>query len=220
MKMLEKTAILALGAGVLIASASAQELRTASENVVACQSVEDSAARLECFETAAAALSAALTLAEPTPVAAATVSPTVPAVPIETAVETAATSEIAPAAVSDAPAVAAVQQAAATETDTDTPNIPSSRLPSWIPRISFGSDRDVEKEPDEYVTQITRIQVNRIGRHFFTTSEGHVWKQKKIEDIRAPKSLPAEAILSQNITGGIMIKIKETNRSYRVDRIE
>ncbi|MEL7032630.1 MAG: hypothetical protein AAGL97_05630 [Pseudomonadota bacterium] len=214
MKMLGKTAIFAIGAGVLIASASAQELRTASENVVACQSVEDSAARLECFETAAAALSAALTAPAPEVIATAPATPTaaspnVPAAPVETAAAATTSTEQAAVAV----------ETAATTTPAD-PNVPRSGLPSWIPRITFGSDREVEKEPDEYSTQITRIRVNRLGRHFFTTTEGHVWKQRKIEEIRAPKSLPADATLYQNITGGLRIKIEETDRSYGVERIE
>ncbi|MEM7330294.1 MAG: hypothetical protein AAF437_16245 [Pseudomonadota bacterium] len=213
MKMLGKTAIVAIGFGILVSPVCAQELRSASENVVACQDVVDALERLDCFEKAAAELSLALAAPVPTQAAApVAANPSTPAAPIEQAVV--ATNPAAAASATQAPAV---QQAAATTTEE---NIPQSRLPSWIPRVTFGSGRDVEKEPDEYDTTITRIQVNRLGRHFFTTSEGHVWKQKKIEKIRAPKNLPAEAILYQNITGGILIKIKETNRSYRVDRVE
>lgn len=201
MKMLGKVAVTIIGIAALIGSATAQDMRTASENVVACQSVEDALARLDCFEQAAADLSAALAVPVPEVVAApAAPSPSVPAAPIETA------------------AVAAGTGAAATTTADE--DVRQSSLPSWIPRITFGSDRNVEKEPDEYQTKLTRIQVNKIGRHFFTTSEGHVWRQKEIGDIRAPKTLPADITLSQNIAGGIRMRIEETNRVYSVARVE
>ena len=86
--------------------------------------------------------------------------------------------------------------------------------------MTFRNNRDVEKEPDQYETTITRIQVNRIGRHFFTMSDGLVWKMKDIEEIRAPSSLPADAIIRQNIMGGILLKIVHTNVSYAVERVE
>lgn len=233
MKLFRNLALSGLGFGVLVAPAASQELRAASENVVACQDVVDALERLDCFEKAAAELSVAL--AAPTAAPAVVAAPTAPvpvnpADPVQQAVaETTPTAPMpaapaetsaTPVAIADAPAAPQepVQQADASTTPDE--NVPRSSLPSWIPRITFGGDRDVEKEPDEYETTITRIQVNRLGRHFFTTAEGHVWKQKKIEEIRAPKSLPAEAILYQNITGGILIKIRETNRSYRVDRVE
>lgn len=198
MKMLGKVAVSAMGIVAVIGSAAAQDMRTASENVVACQNVEEASARLDCFEKAAADLSAVL--AAPAPEMAAAPEP--------------AQQAAVPAAATAAPA--AVQQASTSTTE----NIPSSSLPSWIPRITFGSGRDVEKEPDEFETKLTRIQANRIGRHFFTTADGHVWRQKKPEEIRAPKTLPADIILYQNITGGIRLKIVETNRSYAVQRVE
>ena len=208
MKIVSKSLALALLLGTTSGIAVAQDMRSASEKVVACQTIEDATERLVCFEAAATELSLILSApalqAAPAPVA------VQPAVPTEQASTTAAT----------ATAPAAQQQVAATTPEAEAPNVPKSSLPAWIPRVTFGSNRDVEKEPDEYRTTITRIQRNRIGRHFFTTAEGHVWKQKKIEEIRAPKTMPAEAVLSQNVTGGILIKIVGTNRSYRVDRVE
>lgn len=222
MKMLGKTVLVAISAGVLIAPVSAQELRSASENVVACQNIEDADARLSCFEAAAVELSVALAVPVPEVAAAPATSPSAPAAPVETAaIPSVPAAPIETAAATTVPAdqVAPVAQQAATTASTDA-DVPRSGLPSWIPRVTFGSGRDVEKEPDEYTTQITRIQVNRLGRHFFTTTEGHVWKQRKIEEIRAPKALPADATLYQNITGGLRIKIESTNRSYSVERIE
>lgn len=200
MKLLEKSAccaVLALGVAL---PALAQDMRSASEKVVACQEIPDSLERLACFETAAAELSTILAAPAPAVIA----EPNVPAAP---AIAEAAT---------DAPAP--IQQAAV-DTEAD-PNVPRSSLPSWIPRITFGSDREVEKEPDKFTTTLTRIQRNKLGRHFFTTAEGHVWRQIQIEEIRAPKSLPAEVILSQNIMGGLRLEIVESKRSYGVLRVE
>ncbi|MEM7459933.1 MAG: hypothetical protein AAF331_10755 [Pseudomonadota bacterium] len=212
MRMLEKSAALLVSFGLFTVPALAQDMRTASEKVVACQAIQDGAARLECFEAAAAELS--IILAGPVPQLTETPAPQTQA-PIATA-ETAATSTPIPAATTSAPAP--VQMASATEVATEA-DTPESRLPSWIPRITFG-DRDVEKEPDEFRTTITRIQRNKIGRHFFTTAEGQVWRQKEVGSIRAPKTLPAEVVLSQNIAGGIRLRIVETNRIYSVGRVE
>ena len=220
MKIVSKSLALALLLGTTSGIAVAQDMRSASEKVVACQTIEDAAERLVCFEAAATELS--LILSAPAPQAAPAPVAVQPAVPTEQASTTAAPAAPAPVTTTAATAAApaAQQQVAATTPVAEAPNVPKSSLPAWIPRVTFGSNRDVEKEPDEYRTTITRIQRNRIGRHFFTTAEGHVWKQKKIEEIRAPKTIPAEAVLSQNVTGGIMIKIVGTNRSYRVDRVE
>ncbi|MEO1662625.1 MAG: hypothetical protein AAFR51_16665 [Pseudomonadota bacterium] len=235
MKYSSKSLALILVLGATSGVASAQDMRAASEKVVACQSLEDAAERLACFETAATELSILLnapapqiaqapvpappvTAAAPIEQAAAAAAPTAPA---EAVVASATPVAVPPVA---APQVAAPQVAeqpvAVAATETETPDVPRSSLPAWIPRVTFGRDRDVEKEPDEYATTLTRIQRNKIGRHFFTTAEGHVWKQKQIEEIRAPKTLPAEVTLYQNITGGIRIKIEETDRSYGVQRVE
>jgi hypothetical protein len=217
MKLLGKSACCALVALGASLSMSAQDMRSASEKVVACQTVEDSLERLACFEAAATELSTIL--ATPAPVQSAAAKPEVPiipAAPVESVQQAAVEPSVEPAS-ADA-AQAPIQQAAVdTEESSD---VPRSRLPSWIPRITFGSDREVEKEPDEFKTTLTRIQRNKLGRHFFTTAEGHVWRQIQIEEVRAPKSLPAEVILSQNIMGGLRIKIVESNRSYGVLRVE
>ena len=217
MKMRDKGAMLAVTLALATGTAMAQDMRTASENVVACQAVTDSAARLACFEAAATELSIVLATPEPAPLAEA--APVSPAAPVEQAAVT--SPEVAPIPGAPEPAATApVQQAAATTTEAAPREAPQSSLPGWIPRVTFGGGRDVEKEPDEFQTTLTRIQRNRLGRHFFTTAEGHVWRQKKPEDIRAPKTLPADIILYQNVTGGLRLKILETNRSYPVQRVE
>lgn len=204
MKTHEKLAILTIVAGMASTPVYAQDLRSASESVVACQSVEDTAQRLACFEAAAQQLSTALAAPQPQIVQAPTATSSTTAV--SAPVQQAATSTTAP-----------VQQAS-----NETAQAPGngSILPSWIPRVSFGNRGDVEKEPDEFETTLTRIQRNNLGRHFFTTAEGHVWRQIEISDIKPPRALPAEVVLHQNILGGIQIKILETDRSYGVARIQ
>lgn len=204
MKTHEKLAILTVLAGMAAHPVYAQDLRSASESVVACQSVEDTAQRLACFEAAAQRVSTALALPQPQIVQAPTATSSTAAV--SAPVQQAATSAAAP-----------VQQAS-----TEAVEAPGngSLLPSWIPRVSFGNRGDVEKEPDEFETTLTRIQRNNLGRHFFTTAEGHVWRQIQVEDIKPPRALPADVVLHQNLLGGIQIKILETNRSYGVARIQ
>lgn len=219
MKLLGKSAGFAVVAASLAIPALAQDMRSASENVVACQDVADAAERLACFESTSAIL--ATLLAAPTPQAA--VAPevpvaTFPATPVEQAVAP-ETSQAEQALVAASATVEAPIQQAEAETASET-EAPKSSLPSWLPRVTFGNNNDVEKEPDEFATKMTRIQANRIGRHFFTTAEGHVWKQKNPEEIRAPKTLPADVVIYQNLTGGLRLKIVETKRSYAVTRVE
>ena len=207
MKTHEKLAILAVMAGAVSSPVFAQDLRSASESVVACQSVEDTTERLSCFEAAAQQLSTVLAAPQPQ-IVQAPVAPAAPtgAAPVQQAATSTATSAAEP-----------IQQASA---ETAGPPESGSILPSWIPRVSFGSRDDADKEPDEFATQLTRIQRNNLGRHFFTTAEGHVWRQIGIDKIKAPKSLPADVVIYQNVLGGIQIKIVDTNRSYAVARVE
>lgn len=219
MKLLGKSAGFAVVAAILAIPALAQDMRSASQNVVACQDVDDPMERLECYESTTAILSSFLAA----PVQEAAGAPqatavTVPVTPIQQAAAP-STSQAEQALVAASASVdAPIQQASADRASG--PDAPKSRLPSWIPRVTFGSNNDADKEPDEFATKMTRIQANRIGRHFFTTAEGQVWKQTIPGEIRAPKQLPADVILSQNIMGGLMLKIVETNRSYSVQRVE
>lgn len=212
--MLKSFVSVSIAALVVSAPALAQDLRSSSEKVVACQTVVDALERLDCFEKAAAELSSVLSVpvavAEPatSAVAAATPSAAVET-PVLAEAPAATTAPAASAAATDAP----VQQAAATATEA--PIERGSLLPSWMPRLRLGGE-DADKDPDEYRTMMTRIQRNKIGRHFFTTEDGYVWRQIEVEPIRAPKRLPAEVIMYQNMMGGIRMKIVETNRSYGV----
>lgn len=171
--------------------AAAQDVRAASEQVVACQAIATPMEKLACFEAAATNLSTALEA----PVAVAEAAPT--------------------------PAPAEAVKVAST--DTAEPEFKRRRLlPSWVPTVSLGGggDKDREKEPDFYETEVDRIVRNKLGRHFFSTSDGVVWRQIRIEKIRAPKSLPAKATIKQTLSGSIRIEIEGTDRSYAVYRVE
>lgn len=218
MKMRETWLGMAVLVGSVAAPAVAQDMHTASEKIVACQDLADADERLACFDTAVAELSdlMAVPLAEvPAP---APVAPTALSASESQLIQQAA---VAPAIVADAAALAAappVQQASVdvpAEADAN-----GSILPSWIPRVTFGERRDVEREPDQFETTVTRIQRNNLGRHFFTTAEGHVWKQKSLDKIRAPSTLPIDVILDRNIMGGIRLRIPETKEVHPVIRVE
>ena len=215
MKSYKSLAVSAVLVGGVAMPAFAQDLREASENVVACQTIEDNLEKLSCFENAATALSAVLSA----PVETAEVAPA-PA-PIEQA---AVQSPQAPTPAATE-ATAPVQMATA-ETAPETaeqPEGPPRRrlLPSWVPTVSLSiGGGDAVEEPDYFETEVTRIQRNKLGRHFFTTSDGQVWRQIQIEEIRAPKSLPADATIRQTLSGSIRLEIEDNGRSYPVNRVE
>ncbi|MHA7900822.1 MAG: hypothetical protein ACX94B_13240 [Henriciella sp.] len=217
MTMLGKCAGVVALLGCAMLPAVAQDMRSASEKVVACQNVADASERLACFESAAVELSALLAI----PVAETPLAPT----PTEAGVQTPSAAETqlvqqattVPAPAPDAGQAPIQQAAVATQAESEDPD---SRLPSWIPRITFGEQKDVVREPDQFETKLTRIQRNDLGRHFFTTAEGHVWKQYSIDRIKAPSKLPTEVVLDKNMVGGIRITILETNERIRVTRIE
>lgn len=216
MKTHKKLAILAVLAGMVSTPVYAQDLRSASEGVVACQSVEDTAERLACFEAAAQQLSTALALPQPQIVQAPTAASATGAVtaPIQQATTSTTTTAAAPVQ------MASAETAPSAESPPTGP--PKRRLlPSWVPTVSLSiGGGDSVEEPDFFDTEITRIQRNKIGRHFFTTSDGQVWRQIQIEKIRAPATLPANATLRQTLSGSIRLEIEENGRSYPVNRVE
>ncbi len=222
MKMLEKVAAMAFVAGALATPAIAQDMRSASEKVVACQSVADSQERLTCFETAESELSVILSTPQPV-VAAQPTSPEAPTTSAQTqqAAISAPEVQVAP---TEVPAAQASVQMASTEPPVaeKLAGPPKRRLlPSWVPTVSLSlGNGDAADEPDFFETAVTRIQRNSLGRHFFTTEDGQVWRQIQIEKIRAPKSLPAEATIRQTMTGSIRLEMEENGRSYPVNRVE
>ena len=201
-------------AGFVSMPALAQDLPTATEKILACKELADSVERLSCFDRAAAELSAAVALPSAQARAPVPVRPGSPSAAESELIQKAA---VAPAGTSMA-ATAPAQQANANTPKESEPS--GSVLPSWIPRVTFGERRDVEREPDQFETTLTRIERNNLGRHFFTTAEGHVWKQKRLDKIKAPSTLPTDIVLDRNIMGGIRIKILETKEVHSVTRVE
>ena len=188
----------------MIGPAQAEDLESASKALVECQKIKEATERFACLESATAEISRALNEAE-----------------AESANQNAATPTDAEIAV----ASSAIPQPAAPEavdqTDAADQEFGNRRLlPSWIPTISIGRPDAQDKEPDRFDITVTRIQRNKIGRHFFTTSDGQVWRQIQIDEIRAPKSLPAPAQLKRTPSGAIRIEVNGTGRSYNVNRIE
>lgn len=208
MKTFKNLGVLVLAAGAFTAPAIAQDLRSVSGKVVACQTIEDSSERLACFEAAAAELSLALD------------APAVLATPEQPSVSQPVATAEAPAPVQMAAAETAPEASA--ETEQTGPTFPRrSLLPSWVPTVNLRlGGGDAAEEPDFFETEVTRIQRNKIGRHFFTTTDGQVWRQIRIDAIRAPDALPAKATIRQTLSGSIRLEIEDNGRSYPVTRIE
>lgn len=213
-------------------AASADDLVSASEAVLECRSVQDSTAKLACFETAANAIDAILQRRETSAkIAQAPTKPDVSSAPLSTAPNTESTESSPLQTASIEPPRAAEPRSTPSNEVQTSPNatepveadtLPNRRLlPSWVPTVSLKfKDKDAVEEPDFFDTEITRIQRNKLGRHFFTTSDGQVWRQVRIEEIRAPSRLPAPAVIRQTLSGAIRIEISETDRSYNVYRVE
>lgn len=216
MKSYRSLAVMAATIAGVAMPGFAQDLREASEDVVACQAIEDNLEKLTCFESAAAALSLALTA----PVETAEIAPT-PETPVQQA--TVEAPQTAPAATTEAQAPVQMAATEVASADTETLEGPPKRrlLPSWVPTVSLSIGRgESVEEPDFFETEVTRIQRNKIGRHFFTTSDGQVWRQIQIEAIRAPDVLPAKATIRQTLSGSIRLEIEDNGRSYPVNRVE
>ncbi len=205
MKLVTRFAAAFALSSVAIGAASAQDVRSASEGVVACQTLTDPTEKLACYEAAAAQVSQALSAPVAAPEVAVVSPPTV-----------VATAE---------PAVAESSSEAVQTASAEAVDEPGRRrlLPSWVPSISLklGSDGNREKQPNSFPVSVTRIQRNKVGRHFFTTSDGHVWRQIRVEEITAPPTLPAGAVVKRSMTGAIRIRFDDASKhSYNVIRIE
>ncbi len=193
---LAATGILALA---MSGSAIAQQAPSATDQILACQSIADAGEKLACFEAAAEAMA------------------------VEQAAPPAVTQTPAESTIAATPAPTPTQTIAATSAPVATATAEPERrriLPSWIPTVTIGRSDDKEPEPSTIEVSVTRIQRNKINRHFFTTSDGHVWEQITPETIRGPESLPAEATLRRMLSGSIRLGFPGTNRSYPVVRIE
>ena len=183
--------------------AFADDLSDAATKVTECRSISDDAARLACLDAAALAVSLALNTGSSTASTAPVV--TAPAPPSEP--EWARAPE---------PKQAPVQQAA---TEAPQPKAEQENVPIWA-RV-FRSDEPKEKADNVYAVTITRITRNNAGRHFFHTSEGQVWRQTVADKVRAPKSLPVDAVIQQKVLGSPALSFADdTPGSYTVRRVE
>lgn len=95
-------------------------------------------------------------------------------------------------------------------------------LPSWFPKVNRPnpSGDDAVEDPDSYGTKIVKIVTNNLGRYFFTTEEGFVWRQIELRRVYTPRSLPADAVILQGAMGSTRLKILSTGRSYLVERVQ
>ena len=190
----------------LAPGAKADDLRAAASKVSDCRLIEDDAARLVCLDAAALALSLALDAG---------------------AVAAPATPEPAPAPVAEAPKEPKWAQApepknkpvkkAAVAPDNEIETDAEKSVPFWARVFTPGDD----DEEAVYKVTITRITRNNLGRHFFYTSEGQVWRQTVVEPVKPPKSLPAEAKIAQEMMGAPSLRFEAGPKGdYRVRRIE
>ena len=107
---------------------------------------------------------------------------------------------------------------AETASATDSADAKERRLPIWARVFSPGED---EEQVEVYEVTVTRITRNNLGRHFFHTSEGQVWRQTVVEPVKPPKSLPIEAKISKELMGAPSLRFKGGPKgSYRVRRVE
>lgn len=203
-----KPAFIAAVGVFLVSSASAEDVRDASKSVVACQSIADPMEKLACFEAAAEAVSQAL--AEPQAAA-----------PVAEGNSAAATALVEQANQASAEPVAPAPQAQSVAS-VETPETEERRLlPSWIPSISLNRDSKREARSDTFDIAVTRIQRNNVGRHYFTTADGQVWRQVEVKDVDPPSTLPAPAQLKRGAIGSIRLVFEEHPRDiYKVVRVE
>ena len=200
-------AVLGLIAVGLTPGASADDLRSAATKVSDCRSIEDDAARLTCLDAAALALSLALDAdavvapaPAPAPVAEAPKEPKWARAPKPKKEKAKQAAVAAPAPVDEA--------------------IPEKErnVPIWARVFGPGDEEEVI---DVYEVTVTRITRNNLGRHFFYTSEGQVWRQTVVEPVKAPKSLPADVVIENKMMGAPSLKFVDGPRGgYRVRRVE
>ncbi|QYJ02058.1 hypothetical protein KUV46_06625 [Thalassovita mediterranea] len=185
--------VLIASAAICAGAASAQNVNRAAEQTAACLEIEDAAARLSCFETAARELSNALESDE------------------------AATP--APQAQTNEPSVPSWAQAPEPEPEPAPKAEDDDRRPVWarlMPRP------DPEQLDDSISVSVTRILRNATGRHFFIMSDGSEWEQVAPGGVKPPSSLPAAATISDSLVGnnpGLTFDDGPNGR-YRVRRVK
>lgn len=67
-----------------------------------------------------------------------------------------------------------------------------------------------DDRPKRYATNVTRIIVNKAGRHFFETEDGTTWRQVPAVELRSPPSaLPASVTIRRTASGARRLAFDE-----------
>jgi hypothetical protein len=192
---------------IVTTSAQATPLTEAARELAECRALSSPAARLACYDATVDALASAL---EP----AATEQAAGPVDDPETrsgSVATAATGN------ADGEEERRAEPSSGARGESDEAG--EEARPAWA-AAPEKDERSREDSDNRFTDTIVRITRNNVGRHYFHTEDGAVWMQTQIEDIRPPRSLPAEATFRRKLTGNPTIQFDVSNRSYRVRRIE
>lgn len=190
-----KRCLVLAGIGFSIcAPACADPVQNATSAVVECRNEINSDARIACYDEAAQALVDAL--ASDTRMA----DVKSLAVPTEQSADRSNTSSVPDWASAPAPAA-----------QRDTPvTFVSKFLPS--------SETVASVAANEFVVTVVGV-TESFGRFTFTTSDGQVWQQTQNDNVKLPKTFPAEAKIKRQLTGNPRIQFSNVSRSYRVKRI-
>lgn len=217
--------------GVIVAStgismyAGADEVRTEAERLLECRELADAEAKLACYEATANALDDALEALESDEVANAKADEidrqealAAEASAVAEAEARAAQAEERARLAEARAAEVEAQQAAAEAQQSEVAQ--EARLPMWA-RVFPRDSADRPKDPKVLPITVTKIQRNSMGRHFFETSDGQLWRQNSPEEIRPPKSLPAAANVSRTLAGAKWLKFETGGgRATQVRRVE
>lgn len=165
----------------------------AAQDVIACRDITDDAAKLACYESAAAGLEAALS--NPADTAAPATAPLVADVaePIDQTM----------AAEAKLPIWARLSRSAQEE----------------LAKKADKEDRPPENK--ELQVMVVRIVRNNVGRHYLTLDNGQVWRQTRPGAIDAPSALPAPGRIRQALTGNPWFEFDEhPHDDFKIVRVK
>lgn len=188
-------------ASTQLASAQTETAQEKLDRLLACQSIERDAARLDCFDGRAAT-------AASTPTQAAAI-PVIPA-PVTTPAPT--RERVVAAAPTPAPASEPTSEARAEEREER-----EARLPFWA-RLQGNSREEEKREPKEITVTITNVVESSSGRLYFQSEDGLVWRQIEVERFNVPRDLPAQATIKRASFGTQWLSF-ERRGATRVKRV-
>lgn len=189
--------------------AAADDLRAAASKVAECRTIADDSGRLNCLDAAALELSLALEGPQ------AVTAPEAPPAPV---VEAPKEPEWAKAPEPRRKSKREMAAIAAPEPEAEAIPEKEKNVPIWA-RVFRNNEQ--EKTEDRYTVSVTRITRNNVGRHFFHTSEGQVWQQTIVGDVKPPKSLPIDAEIQRRVMGNPVLSfVGGPKGEYTVRRIE